>query len=146
MHIERTELFRVERACWVFFACLLAVFPVSYLNLYCRGFFPHALQSIRFFGWLDTTALFLAQLVFPHGFDKAVGQFHEDQVVIPTPVSLLLSIVLWVVVGCAYAWFVRRLRFRFTIPVAIVTILVVTFAMHAAVYLLFGANAMIDGP
>ena len=146
MHIERTELIRVERACWVFFACLLAVFPISYLNIYLRGFLPHALKGIGFFERLDTMAFFLDQIVFPHGFDKTVGQYHEDKVVIPTSVSLLMSIVLWIVVGFAFAWFVRRLRFRFTTPIAIVTILVVTFAMHAVVYLLSGAEAMMDGP
>ena len=145
MHIERTELQKAERACWVFIACLLAVFPVSYLNGYCRGFKPRDLQSVHFFGWLDTTILFLPQYVFPHGF--SAGDLHSSHDVgISTAASIVLSILFWVGVGISFAWLTRRLRFRFTVPTAIATIFVVTVAVHALLYFVFGIGAELDGP
>jgi len=140
MHIERTELLKARRACLVFFICLVAVFPVSFLNAYCGTFLPRQLAGNPFFAWLDSTILLFPRYVFPRGFGAGMG---GAQLVIPAAVSISLSILFWIIVGLGCGWLMRRLRLVFAIPITAVVIFLVTFVAHTALYSLFRIEAVL---
>ena len=59
--------------------------------------------------------------------------------------SVALAIIFWVLAGIAYAWFVRRLRFRTQALLAFPVIVIVTILMNVTMSLA-GYSPYLDGP
>ena|ERR1039458_7931012 len=140
MSIERTEFPRVVKASVAFFLCWLSGFVISYVWVYSHWRLPGRDMFYR----LDNMMWFYPQYVLPHGFKTtdAVTNSHE---LMSAPTAMILSILFWAGVGFAFAWFARRLRLRFTVPLAVVAILVALTVAHALLNL-FGIDAYMDGP
>jgi hypothetical protein len=140
MSIERTEFPRVAKASAAFFLCWLSGFVISYMWVYSHWRLPSRDMFYRF----DNLMWFYPQYVLPHGFGTkdAAGYSHE---VMSAPTAMILGILFWVMVGFAFAWFTRRLRLHFTIPLAVVAIFVAVAAAQALLSL-FGIEAYMDGP
>jgi hypothetical protein len=58
---------------------------------------------------------------------------------------MIVSVIFWIVVGFAFAWFTRRLRLYFIIPLAVISIFVVLFAAQALLYF-FGIRIDVIAP
>jgi len=130
----------IRKAGAIFLIWLLAGFPASYIRIYCGRHSPHNHLLV----WLDNLIWFFPQEILPHGFNVSNTSVYQSA--ISTPASIFLSILFWIAIGFTFAWFTRKLRLRFTIPLAVVSVFVITIATHAVLYFLFGIEADLDGP
>jgi len=137
---KRTKFWEMRKASAAFIICLLAVFPASYIRIYCGWHSPSNHLLVR----LDNLAWFFPQEILPHGF--YINHPNGAEAVFSAPTSIFLSILFWTFIGFGFAWVTRKLRLRFTIPLAAISILGITFAAHALLYFLFGIEADMDGP
>ena len=130
----------MAKASVAFFLCWLSGFVISYLWVYSRWRLP----SNHLFVFFENQMWFYPQEVLPHGFatSDAVGSMHE---VVSAPTAMILSILVWLIVGFVFGWFTRRLRLHFTIPLAVIAIYIVLIIASGLFYV-FGVWPNMDGP
>ena len=140
MPIERAEFPKVAKASIAFYLCWLSGFVVSYVWVYSRWRLPSNHLSVFF----ENQMWFYDQEVLPHGFyaRDAAGYTHE---VVSAPITIILSILVWLIVGFIFGWFTRRLRLYFTIPLAVIAIYAVLIIASGLFYV-FGVEPYMDGP
>jgi Na+/H+ antiporter NhaD/arsenite permease-like protein len=123
-----TEFPKAVKAGVVFFLCYLAGFVVSLIRIYSHSRWPDNRVIIFFYNQI----FFYIQTALPHSFSTIGDNNHE---VISGPPAVILSIIFWLAIGFAFAWFTRRLRLYFTIPLAVIAIFVSLIGAQALLYL-----------
>ena len=118
MPIERFEFWKAARAGVVFLFLFLVGFPISYMRIFSDWRSPQSM----FLVFIDNQIWFYPQTVLPPGF-QVVDSRSACQEVISPPVAMLLSLLFWAVIVVCFAWVSRNLRFRFTVPLAALTII-----------------------
>ena len=138
MLIQRTDFPKVAKASAVFFLCWLAGFAISYVRIYSKWGWPDN-RLITFF---NNQIFFYIQTALPRSFSTIGDNNHE---VISGSWAIILSVIFWLVIGFVFAWFARRLRLYFTIPLAVIAIFVALIAAQALLYL-FGLQIDVIAP
>jgi hypothetical protein len=139
MSIIRAEYPKVAKSGAAFLFCFFGGFVISYIWIASRWQWP----ATRLWTWFGNLLWFYPQLVLPPGLE--VDRPGGCQEVVSPPIAMLLSIILWIGIGSVFAWFTRRLRLRFTVPLAVVVIFLVTMTA-ISVFRLFGIEWELDGP
>jgi hypothetical protein len=133
-----TEFPKVAKAGAAFLLCWLAGFGVSYLLIYSRFHWPDSHLIVFFLNQI----FFYVQTALPQSI-VTVGDNGRE--VLSSPWSVVLSVLFWLVIGFAFAWFARRLRLYFIIPLAVISVFVALIAAQALLYL-FGIQIDVIAP
>ena len=135
MKTKLTEFPKIAKSGAAFFLCYLAGFGASYLLDFFRFRWPDS----RFFVFFLNQLFFYPQTALPQSF-STVGSNNRE--VLSSPAAMIVSVLFWVIVGCAFAWLTRRLRLYFTVPLAVISIFVVLLAVELVLGL-FGLQIVI---
>jgi hypothetical protein len=136
MTTKRIEFPKLAKGGAAFFLCWLAGFGVSYLLIYSRFRWP----DNRLIGFFLNQIFFYIQTALPQSIitDHGGG---DDREILSGWLLKILSILYWLAVGVAFAWFARRMRLYFMIPLAAVSVF---FALMSAELLLALFRLRID--
>jgi len=88
---------------------------------------------------------FYPQTVLPPGlqFVDSQGVCHGEFAT--PPVSILLGLLFWAVIGVTFSWLTRSLRLRFVVPLVFLTIFVAPLIVYSLLHI-FGIEPEITGP
>lgn len=112
--------------------CLTAVWLMSVVAAVTHSIFPRSLISALFFA---------PQYVFPFG---SVYRQARAEALGGPPVGSWISVALWLTVIGVFTWVTRPLRFPWLLIAALVTVLLVTAAIHALLPM-FGFSLRLEG-
>jgi len=93
---------------------------------------------------LPDLLFFLPQILFPY--DLVVNRSeHASRLVFSDTAAIALEVAQWGIVTIMFSWFARNIRFRYLVPLALVVIVGVGYAVMFALGL-FGMRVELDGP
>jgi len=103
------------------------------------------LPSFEPFVFLSNQMFFYPQTVLPPGlqFVDSQGVCHGEFAT--PPVSILLGLLFWAVIGVSFSWLTRSLRLRFVVPLAFLTIFVAPLIVYSLLHI-FSIEPEITGP
>ena len=138
MTTKHTEFPKLAKAGAAFYLCWLAGFGVSYLLIYSRFRWPYSHFVVFFLNQI----FFYLQTALPHSFSTIGDNGHF---ILSGSAAIFVGIMFWLAAGFAFAWFTRRLRLYFIIPLAVISVFVVLIAEQAALGL-FGVQIDVIAP
>jgi hypothetical protein len=119
----------------VFAGCLLGVFVLPFIAIYAHSVLPTTVGNLFFFS---------TQLLFPYG-GLVTRDASGSHAVFSQGAANALIILHWGLIAAAFAWATRRMPIRYSMIVAVVTIVGVGIATHV-IFGIFGATVELDGP
>jgi hypothetical protein len=141
MQVDRAQLSRMAKSSLAFFFCWCSGFVVAHF----WGFSRLRLPSFEPFVFLSNQMFFYPQTVLPPGlqFVDSQGVCHGEFAT--PPVSILLGLLFWAVIGVSFSWLTRSLRLRFVVPLAFLTIFVAPLIVYSLLHI-FSIEPEITGP
>lgn len=130
MTTKHTEFPKLAKGGVVFFLCWLAGFGLSHIWACSRFHSPDSHLLVFFLNQI----FFYSQTAVPHSLSAVDGDGH-GRVILSGWLLLILSILFWLAIGGAFAWFTRRLRLYFTVPLAVVSVFAALIAAQVFLYL-----------
>jgi hypothetical protein len=124
MTTKLTQFPKFAKAGAAFFLCWLAGFGASHILISSRFHWPDSHLIV----FILNQIFFYAQTALPSSFTTTGDNHHE---VLAGPAAVIVGVMFWLATGFVFAWFTRRLRLCFIVPLAVVSIFLVLITAQA---------------
>jgi hypothetical protein len=132
---QNVKTTRPLRAGVVFILCFLSTFLFPLLAFAVHGFLPRRVVNFLFF---------FPAAVLPY-VSFVTGSAWKSPLLFTPTTGWTLNMLQWILVAAAFAWFGRRLKVRYIIPLAFVTIILVAIVVPLS-FALLGHDLQVEGP